>query len=53
MLRGETCYFVTDVSGQPIGPISKSEAVPEQVALPHGCVKLYFSDGTAASYYVH
>jgi hypothetical protein len=30
MLRGETCDFVTDVSGQPIGPIFKSEAVREK-----------------------
>ena len=35
MLGRESFYFVTDVSGQPIGPIFKSEAVRAQVALPH------------------
>jgi len=49
MLCGENCDFVTDVSGQPIGPIIKSEAVREKIALLHDCVKLYLFFGRHCS----
>jgi hypothetical protein len=41
MLDGETCYYVTNVSGQPIGPIFQGAAVAKQVALTDYGVKLY------------
>jgi hypothetical protein len=32
MLRGFGMYFVTDVSGQPIGPMLKEEFVQEEIS---------------------